>query len=69
MKLNLIKIKIAGMRTLKEIQLAVCSMMMMMNCFCGMVDQRLAFFPARTVVRDPRHHESLTRREQNLSRT
>ena len=48
-------------------------MMMMMNCFCGMVDRRkaLALFPAGTIVRDPHHLESPTRREQdfNLRRT
>ena len=42
--------------------------MMMMNCFCGMVDQRrLALFPAGTIVRDPHHLESPTRREQGLN--
>ena len=48
---------------------------MMMNCFCGMVDRRKAFialFPAGTIVRDPHHRESPTRRAgfepaQNLS--
>ena len=45
--------------------------MMMMNCFCGMVDRCLALFPAGTVVRDPHHRESPTRRVQglNLGRT
>ena len=38
--------------------------------FCGMVDRRKAFialFPAGTIVRDPHHRESPTRREQGLS--
>ena len=44
-------------------------MMMMMNFFCGVVDQRqsLALFPAGTIVRDPHHRESPTRREQGLN--
>ena len=43
-------------------------LMMMMNCFCGMVDQRcLALFPAGTIVRDPHHCESLTHRKQSLN--
>ena len=42
--------------------------------FCGMVvtdERRLALFPAGTIVRDPHHRESPTRREQdmNLRRT
>ena len=42
--------------------------------FCGMVlidKRRLALFPAGTIVRDPHHRESPTRREQdmNLRRT
>ena len=48
--------------------------MMMMNCFCGMVDQQtcLDLFSAGTIVRDPHHRVSLTRHEhylfaQNLS--
>ena len=43
--------------------------MMMMNCFCGMVDwrKRLALFPAGTIVRDPHHRKSPTRREQDLN--
>ena len=43
--------------------------MMMMNWFCGMVDQRKApaLIPAGTIVRDLHHCESSTRREQNLS--
>ena len=47
----------------------MCLMMMMMNCFCGMVDRkrRLALFAAGTIVRDPHHCESLTRREQGLN--
>ena len=47
--------------------------MMMMNCFCGMADRRKTFslFPVGTIVRDPHHLESPTRREQdfNLRRT
>ena len=41
----------------------------LMNCFCGMVDQRkaLALFSARTIGRHPHHHKSLTRREQDLN--
>ena len=44
-------------------------MMMMMNYFCGMVDQRsrLVLFPAGTIVRDLHHRESPTRREQGLN--
>ena len=43
-------------------------MMMMMNCFFGMVDeQHLALFPTGTIVRDPRHHESLTRCQQDVN--
>ena len=42
-------------------------MMMMMNYFCGMVDQQKALFPVGTIVRDPRHHESLTRHKQGFS--
>ena len=49
-------------------------MMMMKNdnydeLFCGMVaDKRyLALFPAETIVRDPQHRESPTRREQGLN--
>ena len=51
--------------------------MMMMNCFCVFVawltdERRLALFPAGTIVKDPHHRESLTRRAgfepaQNLS--
>ena len=39
----------------------------MMNCFCGMVDRRKASFPAGTIVRDPHHRESSTRRKQDLN--
>ena len=35
--------------------------MMMMNCFCGIVDRHLALFPAGTIARDCHLHESLTR--------
>ena len=41
-------------------------MMMMMNCFVVWL-RRLALFPAGTIVRDPLHRESLTRREQGLN--
>ena len=30
-------------------------------------EKRLALFPAGTIVRDPHHHKSPTRREQGLS--
>ena len=42
---------------------------MMMNCFCGMVDRQrnLALFPAPAINKDPHHHESPTRRKQNLN--
>ena len=44
-------------------------LMMMMNCFCGMVDRqrRLALFPAGTIVTDPHHCESPTRRKQGMN--
>ena len=44
-------------------------MMMMMNCFVVWLtdESRLALFPAGTIVRDPHHRESLTRREQGLN--
>ena len=41
--------------------------MMMMNCFCGVVGRRKALFPAGSIVRDPHHRESPTRREQGLN--
>ena len=44
--------------------------MMMMKCFCGIVERQKAFlalFPAGTIVRDPHHRESQTRREQGLN--
>ena len=43
-------------------------MMMIMNCFCGMADRRkvLNLIPAGTIVRDPHHRESPTRRKQGL---
>ena len=43
-------------------------MMMMMNCFVVWLTdkRRLALFPAGTILRDPHHRESLTRREQGL---
>ena len=42
---------------------------MMMNCFCGMVDRRkgVALFSAGTIVIDPHHCESPTRRGQDLN--
>ena len=44
-------------------------MMMMMSCFCGMVDRwkALSLIPTGTIVRDPHHRESRTRREQDLN--
>ena len=44
-------------------------MMMMMNCFViWLNDERhVALFPAETIVRDPHHRESPTRREQDLN--
>ena len=44
-------------------------MMMMMNCVCGMADRRKVFtlFPVGTIVRDPQHRESPTRREEGLN--
>ena len=43
--------------------------MMIMNCFVVWLtdEKRLALFQARTTIRDPRHHESPTRREQDLN--
>ena len=43
--------------------------MMMMNYFvvCLTNKKRLAFFPARTIVRDSHHRRSLTRRKRNLN--
>ena len=43
--------------------------MMMMNCFCGMVDRRMALIliPASTIVRDPQICKSLKCREQDLN--
>ena len=43
--------------------------MMMMNCFCGMVDRRkvISLISSGAIVRDPHHHEPLTRREQGLN--
>ena len=43
--------------------------MMMMNCFCGMIDRRKAFslISSRIIVRDPHYSESPTRREQGLN--
>ena len=58
-------------KTQKNISLMMMTMMMMMmmNCFCGMVDRRKVFslIPAETIVRDPRHRETPTRREQGLN--
>ena len=48
-------------------------MIMMMNCFCGVVwltdGRRLALSPAKTIARDPPHRESLTRREKGILKT
>ena len=41
--------------------------LMIMNCFCCMVDRRKILFPAVTIVRDSHDCESPTRSEQNLS--
>ena len=43
-------------------------MMMIMNCFCGMVDERIAFslFLAGTIVRDSHLCKSPTRCKQDL---
>ena len=43
--------------------------LMMMNCFCSMVDGRMAFslISIGTIVRDPHHRKSPTRRKQDLS--
>ena len=44
------------------------TMMMMMNCFCDMVDRRKAFsLLAGPIVRDPHRRESPTRRKQDLN--
>ena len=47
----------------------VMMMMMMMNCFVVWLtdERRLALFPAGTIVGDPHHLESPTRREQDLN--
>ena len=52
-----------------RIMMMMMMMMMMMNCFvvCLTDERRLASFPAGTIVRDPHHHESPTRRKQDLS--
>ena len=44
-------------------------MMMMMNCFLEWLsdENRLALFPAGTIVRDLHHHESPTYCEQGLN--
>ena len=39
--------------------------MMMMNCFCGVIHRRK--FPAGAIVREPHHPESPTCREQDLN--
>ena len=43
--------------------------MMMMNCFCGIVSQQKVFtlVSCRDLVRDPHHHVSPTRSEQDLN--
>ena len=35
--------------------------------YCGLTKGVLILFPAGTIVRDPHHHESLTRRKQDLN--
>ena len=42
---------------------------LMMNCFCGMIDQQKTFslIPAGTIVRDPHLRESPIRRGQGLN--
>ena len=42
--------------------------MMMMNCFVVWLieERRLALFPAGTIVRDPQHRKTSTRRDQGL---
>ena len=42
---------------------------LIVSCFCGwLTDERpLALFSPGTIVRDPQHRESPTRREQNLN--
>ena len=44
-------------------------MMMTTNSFVVLLtdERRLALFPAGTIVRDPHHRESSTRREQGLN--
>ena len=44
-------------------------LLLMMNCFVVWLtdERRLALFPAGTIVRDPHHRESPTRREQGLN--
>ena len=44
-------------------------MMMMMIVFVVWLtdERRLALFPAGTIIRDPHHRESPTRREQSLN--
>ena len=58
------------LRQIKLTMMMMMMMMMMMNCFCGIWwtdERRLALFLAWTIVRDPHHRESRTRREQDLS--
>ena len=42
---------------------------MMMNCFVVWLteERRLALFPAGTIVRDPQHRETSTRRDHGLN--
>ena len=41
-------------------------LMMMLNCFCGITDERrLVLFPPGTIVRDLHHRESPARRQQD----
>ena len=58
-----------NLTSILKFQCHIMMMMMMMNCFCGMVDRRKAvsLISAGTIVRDPHHRESPTRREQGLN--
>ena len=42
---------------------------LIVSCFCGWLtdERRLASISPGTIVRDPQHRESPTRREQNLN--
>ena len=62
-------IKTTGMNWANETCYGFWHELMMVNCFCGMVHRRkaLALFPTGTIVRDPHHLESPTRREKDLN--